>query len=75
MKTFIAFIALLSVAATNETYTAKIPGWQFTNVVAVVRNHEPNCHLIRYVQNGATNEFHAWAVPVVVITNRTDKVK
>jgi len=73
MKTTIALLSLLCVAATNETYTVRIPGWKFTNVVSVVQNHEPGCHLVKYVENGMTNDFHAWAVPVVIETNKPAK--
>ena len=45
-------------------------GLKFTNCVDVVPNHEPGCHLIKYLgPNGTTNEFHAWAVPIHVSTN------
>lgn len=54
----------------NETYTVKTPVWETTNAVKVVRNHEPGCTLVVYVQGGRTNEFHAWAVPVKVTTNQ-----
>jgi hypothetical protein len=67
----IAFLVLASssVAATNQTYTVKTPVWETTNAIAVIRNHAkkvPPCTLIRYVEGGRTNEFHAWACPVVV---------
>lgn len=57
----------------GETYTVKTPVWETTNAVKVVRNHEPNCTLVFYVERGVTNEFHAWAVPVVVTTNRVTR--
>lgn len=57
----------------GETYTVKTPVWETTNAVKVVRNHEPNCTLVIYVNRGVTNEFHAWAVPVVVTTNRAPR--
>jgi hypothetical protein len=76
MKTKLT-IALLTLAAVGsirgETYTVKTPVWETTNAVKVVRNHEPNCTLVVYVERGATNEFHAWAVPVVVTTNRVTR--
>lgn len=34
------------------------------DVIDYIPNHEPNCTLIRYVENGRTNEFHAWLVSV-----------
>jgi len=54
------------------TYTVTVGGLdlKFTNCIAVIQNHEPGCHLIRYVADGRTNEFHAWAVPIIVSTNQ-----
>lgn len=53
----------------GETYTVKTPVWETTNAVKVVRDHAPSCTLVIYVERGVTNEFHAWAVPVMVTTN------
>lgn len=57
------------------TYTVTVDGglWKHTNVVEVIENHEnstPPCTLIRYVEKGFTNEFHAWAVLVIMETNK-----
>lgn len=84
MKTKIIKLAILlaalgsislfgAVAATNQTYTVKTPVWETTNAIQVIWNHEPSCTLVRYVQNGTTNEFHAWAAPVVVTTNKPSR--
>lgn len=71
----IGLFALFDALAANQpTYTVKTPGWQTTNAIEVIPDHEkavPPCTLIRYVQDGRTNEFHAWAVPVIVTTNQT----
>lgn len=75
MRYIILGVALLSLAATNETYTVKTPVWETTNAIQVIRNHEPGCHSIRYIESGKTNEFHAWAVPIVVITNKANPIK
>lgn len=40
-----------------------------TNCVQVT-NHAPSCVLVVSVKDGKTNEFHAWAVPVRVETNK-----
>lgn len=56
-------------AKATTTYTVKTPVWETTNAIEVLPNHEPNCTLVRYVADGTTNEFHAWMVPVVVVTN------
>lgn len=75
LKTIIGTVVALAVACSalfsgaNETYTVKTPVWETTNAVQVIRNHEPGCTLVKYVERGRTNEFHAWAVPVVVTTN------
>ena len=64
--------ALFSGVLTNQTYTVRTQVWETTNAVEVIPNHEkrfPPCTLIRYVENGRTNEFHAWAIPVIVTTN------
>lgn len=69
----LSVIVFLSVAATNVTYTVKTPVWETTNAIRIIPDHEkkvPPCTLIVYVENGRTNEFHAWMVPVVVITNK-----
>lgn len=44
-------------AVIDESYTIH-------NVVDYFPNHEPNCTLIRFVQDGHTNDFHAWLVSV-----------
>lgn len=61
--------------STNNTltYTVQTPVWETTNAVAVIIDHEkkvPPCTLILYIEGGKTNAFHAWAVPVVVLTNK-----
>jgi hypothetical protein len=35
-----------------------------TNVIQIIPSHEPNCHLIRSVTKGTTNEFHAFMAEV-----------
>ena len=52
-----------------QTYTVKTPVWETEHAIEVLVNHEPNCTLVRYLKDGLTNEFHAWAVPVVISTN------
>jgi hypothetical protein len=54
------------------TYTVETPVWKTSNAVEVIQNHEPGCHLVRYMVPGFTNafEFHAWAVPVIITTNK-----
>lgn len=70
----ILLLSALALAAVAETYTVGIYDWgnhlltTFDNVI-LVTNHEPHCFLIRYVENGKTNDFHAWLVPIKVITN------
>ena len=77
MKT--KLIITFSFAAINllsaETYTVKTPLWETTNAVKVVRNHEPGCTLIVYVERGSTNDFHAWNTTAVVTTNKINKTK
>ncbi len=81
MKRLLPLLLAPSLLLAGETYTVKIGDplnggkelTQFTNVVQVIRNHdkaEPQCHLIRYVERGKTNEFHAWAVPITITTNK-----
>lgn len=55
------------------TYTVTVGDlWTHTNCVFVgpCPNGDGSCTLVRYVENGATNDFHAWAVRVNVETNR-----
>ena len=60
-------IAAFAEPATNYFYKVTVSDLcVFTNVVEVVREHEAHCHLIRYVSKGATNDFHAWLVPIKV---------
>lgn len=65
---------------TNEatpTYTVTIRDtwdkdqilWSTTNAIEVT-NHEATCWLVRYLEHGRTNEFHAWAVPITIETNK-----
>lgn len=35
-----------------------------SNVVDLVPDHQPDCTLIRFVEGGVTNEFHAWMATV-----------
>lgn len=77
-KLLVLTLCLLSVAATNKTYTANI--WidgdsviTFTNCIKIQEDHEkkiPPCTLITHIVDGKTNEFHAFAVPVIVFTNK-----
>lgn len=55
----------------SPTYTVTVAGdlWKHTNCVAILPCTDA-CTLVRYVDNGVTNEFHAWAVPVNVETNK-----
>lgn len=77
MKTLLLlalFATAAAVAATNETYNVKVgwtdpPLWQQTNCLSA-EPHSMSCWLIRWVENGKTNEFHAFAVKVSVETNR-----
>lgn len=84
MKTIIPMLLCASaLSAAQPTVTAVVRSpfggpelERFTNVVAVVWNHEkrePPCHLIRYVKDGKTNEFHAWMVNVTVTTNKATR--
>ena len=78
MKTYSAVIAIALAAfvlraATNQTYTVRCVTFETTNAIEVIHDHEkkiPPCTLIRYVENGKTNEYHAWAIAVQVITNK-----
>lgn len=57
-----------------ETYTVKAGPFETTNAVEIIPNHEhrdPPCTLIRYIENGHKVDFHAWAVPVTVTTNKS----
>lgn len=67
---FLFSIILIAVAATNKTYTVKTPVWETTNAIKIIPNHEPGCHLIKYIENDKTNDFHAWGVPIVITTNK-----
>jgi hypothetical protein len=75
MKNTIPAIALccLTIGARSETYTVTVPSLDlvFRNVIEYPKEHSQNCRLVRYVQDGKTNEFHAWMVPIVVGTNKT----
>lgn len=42
-----------------------LPLATFSNVVSICL-HTNDCYLIRYKQNGITNDFHAWMVTFVV---------
>lgn len=69
----ITFTNHLSNVSQPPTYTVDAGGvWQHTNCVFVGEcpQGDGTCTLIRYVDNGVTNEFHAWMVPVMVVTNR-----
>lgn len=82
MKTLLTLLAACAVAHA-ETYTVIIRSQfagpeleRFTNVVSIAWNHEkkePPCHLIHYVKDGRTNEFHAWMVNVTVRTNKATR--
>jgi len=39
--------------------------WKMTNCIEAVL-HTNNCYLIRWVDEGVTNEFHAWMVKVKI---------
>jgi len=39
------------------------PIWSRSNCFPPVE-HEQGCWLVRWLENGQTNEFHAWSVPV-----------
>jgi hypothetical protein len=79
LRIALAFLlALLSVAATNQTYTVKCKeiGLTLTNVVSVgpcPQSLDGTCQLVRYCDYGGTNDFHAWLVPLVVSTNKASK--
>ncbi len=44
--------------------------WRHTNCLSVSRC-STDCTLVRYLEGGKTNDFHAWMVNVHVITNST----
>jgi hypothetical protein len=52
-----------------QSLTVTTPVWKTTNAISAVR-HTPDCTLVVYVENGKTNEFHAWLVPVTIETNK-----
>jgi len=39
--------------------------WEMTNCIDAVL-HTNDCYLIRWVEGGITNEFHAWMVKVKI---------
>jgi hypothetical protein len=74
-KIIVIFLSSYSAAAasTNIAFTVtvgdiKYPLWKSTNCLSVSL-HTNNCYLIKYVENGKTNEFHAWMVPVKIEKN------
>jgi hypothetical protein len=55
----------------RPTYTVRIPclDWEQTNCI-LVTNHSEFCNQIDFLENGRTQTFHAFAVPIVVTTNK-----
>lgn len=82
MKTIAALSILLTSLslfgkATNETYTVTV--WaggelKLTNCIAITKC-TADCTLVRYIERGKTNEFHAWMVPIHVETNKDSRIK
>lgn len=75
-KKLILVLSAIALSVCAETYTVGIYDWgnhlltTIDNVI-LVTNHEPSCFLIRYVDRGGkTNDFHAWLVPIKVVTNK-----
>lgn len=76
---FPVVLALLCLAATNETYTVIVPiplagrpNFTISNVFGFT-NCSPYCTGILYRENGQTNAFHAFGIPFVVHTNPAAK--
>lgn len=61
-------------AKTNIVYTIiqgkpENPIFKTTNCINYYK-HADDCYLITYIENSKTNEYHAWVIPITVITNK-----
>ena len=80
-KKFAFLLPLLCVAATNQTLTVSVSMegqevWRHTNCVFVGKcpqSTDNTCILVKYVDGGKTNDFHAWLATVKVSTNAPAK--